>query len=503
MSQTAAGRHRVEEHFSLPLFLFTVAASFACLGALLKFAAPAFVWEAQVSMTFWSFSLVFLAVTMFNCFMEWGFHRYVLHKPVIPLLSRFYKQHTLHHNLTRIGRRRTPGGREVPFVENIYPITEPEQGEASFFPWYTLAVFSLALTPLLVLAQAIAPGLPWFFGGYTAVASSLLIYELFHAVEHWSFERWSPMIEHARFGWLWRKVYSFHLRHHAVIDCNEAISGFFTLPVADWVLGTFILPKTLYTGGTEWTPAEFVSPRPCALVRWCDAKSEQIVRERRAEASDKSSAAPVSYTRGEQVAHYFTHGLGMAGSITALILLASAATAYGGTARVASGLIFGVTLVLGYVAFINFRNTRVGGNRPPFTRRNHVAVFLLIGGTATPFLLVGLQGAWGWTLFGVVWGLCVLGALVRLFCTGRLQTMSSVAYVLVGLVPFVAIKPLIAALPHGALWLLFAGVCCYVCGTVFHLWQQMRYHQVLRHLFAFGGTACHLVAVLLFVLPAH
>ncbi len=501
MSQPATGRPRVEEHFSLPLFLFTVVASFACLGALLKLSAPDAIWQSQISASFWQFGAAFLAVTMFNCFMEWGFHRYVLHKPVIPFLSRFYKQHTLHHNLTRIARRRTPGGREVPFVENIYPITEPEQGEASFFPWYTLAVFTIALTPLLLIAQLLVPSLPWFFAGYSAVAGSVLLYELFHAVEHWSFERWSPMIEHARFGWFWRKVYSFHLRHHAVIDCNEAISGFFTLPVADWVLGTFILPKTLYTDGTEWTPAEFTSPRPCALIRWCDAKTDQVVQERRAQAQSTASDKAEVYTRGEQVAHYLTHGIGLAGSIAAMVLLATAAATYGGASRVVSCVIFGLTLVLGYVAFINFQRTRAGHGRPPFTRRNHVAIFALIAGTATPFLLVGLRGAWGWSLFGVVWGLCVMGALFRLFATGRLQTVSTVAYVLVGLVPFVAIKPLMAALPNGALWLLFAGICCYVCGTVFHLWQNVRYHQVLRHAFALGGTSCHLVAVLMFVLP--
>jgi hemolysin III len=96
-----------------------------------------------------------------------------------------------------------------------------------------------------------------------------------------------------------------------------------------------------------------------------------------------------------------------------------------------------------------------------------------------------------------------VGALFRLFFAGRLQTVSTVAYILIGLLPFVAIKPLIAALPNGALWLLLVGVLCYLCGTVFHLWQRLHYHQVMRHVFALGGTACHLLAVLLFVLPGQ
>jgi hemolysin III len=288
---SASEKTRVEEQFSLPLFLFTIAVSFVGLTGLLWLLAPEAVWQAQIETTVWRFAVVFLGISMLNCFVEYGFHRYVLHKPVASILSRFYRQHTLHHSLTRIGRRRTPGGREVPFVENIYPVTEPEQGEASFFPWYTLVVFCAVLTPLLVVLHWIAPGLPWFLGGFTATAFSMTLYEVFHAIEHWAFERWAPLIEHPRMGWFWRKVYSFHLRHHAVIDCNEAISGFFTLPVADWVFGTFLLPKSLYVDGSEWKESEFVSPRPCALIRWVDRKTDEMVQRRREANRARSSGS--------------------------------------------------------------------------------------------------------------------------------------------------------------------------------------------------------------------
>jgi hemolysin III len=501
MSATSGASHRVEEKFSLPLFLFTVATSLAGLVILVRLAAPDAVWHAQTAAAWWQFAAVFLAGHLLTCFVEYVFHRYVLHKPVVPFLSRFYKQHTLHHSLTRIGKRYTAAGRAVPFVENVYPVTEPEQGEASFFPWYTLAIFAAILTPLLAVMQWVAPSFPWFFGGYASVAFALALYEIFHAIEHWAFERWAPLIEHKNFGWFWRGVYSFHLRHHAVIDCNEAISGFFTLPVFDWVFGTFILPKSLYVDGSEWEPAEFTSPRPVALIRWCDQKSDALVAARRNQARHESDdAAATTYTRGEQIAHYFTHGVGLAGSIAALVLLAVFAALRGDSRHIASCVIFGVTLVWGYVAFLNFRRTRVAG-QAGFTRRNHIAVFMLIAGTATPFLLVTLGGAWGWSLFGVVWGLCVLGAIFRLFRNDRLQSLSTLAYLLIGILPFVAVKPLVAALPNGALWLLVGGVACYIGGTAFHFSQRQRYHQVMRHAFALGGTACHLLAVLLFVLP--
>ncbi|HEY2417618.1 MAG TPA: hemolysin III family protein, partial [Steroidobacteraceae bacterium] len=166
--------------------------------------------------------------------------------------------------------------------------------------------------------------------------------------------------------------------------------------------------------------------------------------------------------------------------------------------------VFGVTLVIGYLAFMNFRRTRAHAPSAGFTRRNHVAVLLGIAGTATPFLLLSLRDAWGWSLFGVLWGLGVLGVVSRLLFHERLPWLVGTAYLGIGLLPFVAVKPLVAVLPHGALWLLGGGIACYLCGTVFHFWHQLRYHQVVRHVFALGGTGCHLLAVLLFVLPhAH
>jgi hemolysin III len=278
----------VEEHekFSPSLFFLTVLISLVSLLGLVYLIGSKKVWQEQISIAPIRLLVPFLTIMLFDCFVEWVFHRYVLHKPVVPLLSRFYKQHTLHHNLTRIGKRRTTAGHSVPFVENIFPIMEAHQGEASFFPWYTLAIFGAIITPLLMAAQWLLPMFPWFIGGYSALAASLIIYEVFHAIEHWPFEKWEPLIEHPRYGVIWRKVYSFHLRHHAVIDCNEAISGFLTLPVADWVFGTFVLPKTLYADGAEWQASDFHSPRPRALVRWLDTTTDRIVKRRRSAAAN-------------------------------------------------------------------------------------------------------------------------------------------------------------------------------------------------------------------------
>ncbi|HVZ64251.1 MAG TPA: hemolysin III family protein [Lacunisphaera sp.] len=508
-------RSHVEEELSLPLFFFTVAASLGGFCLLLWWLAPSSVWLAQVNTSIARFAAAFLLLKLFNCFVEFFFHRYVLHKPVVPFLSRFYRQHTLHHNLTRIARRRTPGGREVPFVEelprveNLYPITTTEQGEASFFPWYTLVVFGVITTPLLALLHWLAPTFPWFIAGYSAIATSLVFYEVFHAIEHWPFETWGRLIELPRWGWFWRKVYSFHLRHHAVIDCNEAISGFFTLPIADLVFGTWIFPKSLYLDGGEWDPAEFTSPRPCRFIRWCDEASNNIVRNRRL-AAQGAPLQPViapnpvrHYSRLERVTHGLTHGLGLVASAASLVLLVLFSALRGDATHITTFTVFGVTLVLLYATFALYHRRDDTAWKLAVRQYAHAAVFLVIAGTATPFLLVALRGAWGWSLFGVVWGLCTAGIVLQWLFAGRWRVATVVVYLLIGVLAMVAFKPVVAGLPPGALRLGLAGALCYCVGFAFYLWQLPRFDLVPRQLFLQAGSICHLLALLLFVLPGH
>ncbi len=509
MSISPASRAPVEEELSLPLFFATVTVSLAAFYGLFWFVAPTAVRTAEITAGLGYFVAAFLFIKLFNCFVEYFFHRYVLHKPVIPFLSRFYKQHTLHHNLTRITRRQTPGGREIPYVENIFPIIEPEQTEASFFPWYTLLIFGVLMTPLLALLHWLAPMFPWFLSGYAALAVSLTFYEVFHAIEHWPFETWARLIENPRWGRFWRKVYSFHLRHHAVIDCNEAISGFFTLPVADFVFSTWIFPKTLYTDGGEWEASEFTSPRPCRFIRWCDQSSDELIRNRRLQAQGVKSP-PVTVppaqpfrSRLERFAHGLTHGLGLALSTASLVLLTVFASLYGDTWHLATFTVFGVTLVLLYTALALYNRTDATEWRQMLRKYNHAAIFLVIAGTATPFLLVSMRGAWGWSLFGVLWGLCTAGVAFQLLFSGRYRAISVVFYLLVGVLAVVSIRPVFAYMPSGALNLGIAGALCYAAGVAFYLWKLPRYEQLPRQLFFIGGSVCHTLALLLFVLPAQ
>ena len=495
-STTSHGDH--EEPFSLLRFLLVVAVTLAALVAGVRFLAPAGVWRAQLSAGPWRWACAFAAVTLLNCFLEYFFHRYVLHKPVVPAFRHFYRAHTRHHTLTRIGRRRTPEGREIPFIENIYPITEPEQFESSFFPWYSLAVFALIITPALAFAQWLAPSFPWLLAGYGALTVSLALYEILHAIEHLSFDQWMPLIGHPRWGGFWKKAYGFHLRHHAVIDCNESISGFFSLPVADWVFGTCVIPPSLYADGAEWQAAQFLSPRPCRFIRWCDAASGLVVARRR---ERKRGAAPVAPLPGEGALAWVTHGLGLALSLTFLVMLVTFACLRGNVWHVVGCTAFGITVVLLYATSTLYHGMRTTRWNGLLEKCRRASVFLLIAGTYTPFLLVSLRGTWGWTLFAVIWGFCAAGVVFQLFFAGRFRAVTTFSCLIAGWLAVVALKPIVASVPHGALWLLLAGGICYTASVGLRRWKGLWYRQAVWQTFVLGGSACHLTAVLVFLLP--
>lgn len=496
------------EEFSLPLFAFTVVATLAGLLGALWLIAPN-LWDRQIIAPLWAGIVAFLVISLVNCLFEYFFHRYVLHQSSIPLVRRLYRQHTLHHALTRIGRKPSRDGRGILFIENKFPIVEPEQGEASFFPWYTLAVFTAVQTPLFIVLQWLFPTIPWFFGGFAALACSLTLYEVLHAINHWPFEKWEPLILHRRWGWFWRPAYAFHLRHHAVIDCNESISGFFGLPLADWLFGTCVMPKTVYADGEDWQQEKFSSPRPCWLIRQLDQWSEGVVQRRRARASETTAATDGVelktnervYTRGEEIANWVTHGVGLALSVVGLTLLIVFASLRGTAWHVVSFTVFGLALLTLYTVSTIYHARRDPKTKSLFRKLDHAAIFLLIAGTYTPFLLTSLRGPWGWSLFGIIWGLCGAGAVFQLVFGGRYRLASIIASLFLGWLVLVALKPLTATVPHGGVILLVAGGVCYSVGVIFYLWRQLRYHHAVWHTFVLGGSTCHFLAVFLFLLP--
>ncbi|MGH8041992.1 MAG: PAQR family membrane homeostasis protein TrhA [Rudaea sp.] len=207
------------------------------------------------------------------------------------------------------------------------------------------------------------------------------------------------------------------------------------------------------------------------------------------------------YTAGEELANSLTHGFGLLLSIAGLVLLTAAASTTGGLREIASCTIYGVTLILVYATSTLYHGVRHANAKRMLRTLDHVAIFLLIAGTYTPFVLIALRGAWGWSLFAVVWTLAAIGAFFELTALCRFRGAMIALYIGMGWIGLVALKPLVAALPAPGLWLLFGGGVSYTAGVLFYRWRSLRYHHAVWHLFVLGGSVLQFLAVLWYVLP--
>jgi hemolysin III len=256
------------QRFSITKFSLLAVLQLVVLFFALRLLVPK-VWAQNMAAGPWALIFVFLGVHLFVAFFEWYFHRYVLHRVTAGWLHGFAHAHRHHHSLTPIRLRPVDQGSDR-FILNEYPITREEQHPDSAFPVYALAGFWALFTPLLAGMQILWPQLPILFGGYAAIAWSMILYEVIHAIDHWPYEWWSKATEHPRFGRFWQQLYGFHHMHHANISCNEAISGFFALPVPDWCFGTYHQPKELLLHDRLATARDFAIGEPRGFVRWLD-----------------------------------------------------------------------------------------------------------------------------------------------------------------------------------------------------------------------------------------
>jgi len=203
----------------------------------------------------------------------------------------------------------------------------------------------------------------------------------------------------------------------------------------------------------------------------------------------------------EEVMNAVTHGIGTLLAVAGLVLLTVFAYLYGTIWHVVSFSIYGTTLVLLYLAstlYHSFTNERL---KYIFKILDHSAIYLLIAGTYTPFTLVPLHGVLGWTVFGLVWGLAILGIALKVFFVGRFKVISTLCYILMGWFIIIAIEPLIATVATlGIMWLIIGGLF-YTLGSVFYLWNKLPYNHAIWHLFVLAGSISHFIAVFFYVLP--
>jgi hemolysin III len=203
-------------------------------------------------------------------------------------------------------------------------------------------------------------------------------------------------------------------------------------------------------------------------------------------------------TLGEEIANSITHGIGAALSIAGLVAIVAVAALDRSAWRIVACAIYGTSLVLLYTSSTLYHALANNRAKRVFKILDHSSIYLLIAGTYTPVTLITLRGPWGWTLFGVIWGLCVCGVVFKSLWIDRLKSASTVVYVLMGWCVVFAIRPLLAALPWtGFMWLL-AGGLCYTAGVAFYA-NSSRFAHSIWHLFVMAGSLCHYWAIFRYV----
>ncbi|MDP6419623.1 MAG: hemolysin III family protein [Candidatus Krumholzibacteria bacterium] len=207
------------------------------------------------------------------------------------------------------------------------------------------------------------------------------------------------------------------------------------------------------------------------------------------------------YSVREEILHSITHGLGALLSIAGLVLLVTFAALRSDVWSVVSVSIFGGSLVLLYLTSTLYHGFPWPRAKMIFRKLDHAAIYLLIAGSYTPFVLVNLRGTWGWTLFGIVWGLALLGILFEVLLKRPPKWLSLGFYLGLGWMVLVAAKPLIESVPALGLLFLALGGLSYSLGTVFYAWKKLPYHHAIWHCFVIGGSVLHFFSVFYSVIP--
>lgn len=200
-------------------------------------------------------------------------------------------------------------------------------------------------------------------------------------------------------------------------------------------------------------------------------------------------------SKGEEIANSISHGLGFVLALVAAPILVVAATRRGTTSDLVAVIVFAAAMALMYLSSTIYHALPRGRAKEAFHVLDHAAIYLLIAGTYTPFTLGVLQGGWGWTLFGLVWGLAAIGIVTKVFAGIRWHRLSTLVYVVMGWLVLIAAEPLWNSLPPAGLAWLLAGGLAYTGGVFFYLRKDLRYGHLVWHLFVVTGTACHFVAV--------
>ena len=215
---------------------------------------------------------------------------------------------------------------------------------------------------------------------------------------------------------------------------------------------------------------------------------------------DKAKEYLPHYTLGEEIFNSVSHGVGVALACVGFGILIVLSALYGDAWAVSSSIVYSFSLFALYLASTLYHacpNRRVKGVLQVL---DHCSIFLLIAGTYTPYTLINLRGALGWSLFAVVWGAAIVGVVLNAIDVQKYSRISMVCYVAMGWVVVLAIRPLMASLAWNGLVLLALGGVFYTVGIVFYVIRRSYMHSIW-HLFVLAGSVCHYLSILLYVIP--
>ncbi len=201
-------------------------------------------------------------------------------------------------------------------------------------------------------------------------------------------------------------------------------------------------------------------------------------------------------TLQEEFANSVSHGIGILFSIVAISLLITFSVLNGTSIHIVSSAIFGGSILLLYTFSTLYHATQQGKIKTWLRTLDHIGIYFLIAGTYTPFLLLSVRGFWGWTFFGIIWGLTLAGVVFKIFYTHRFKKASLLLYLSMGWMALFLVKPLITNLSVAVLSLIVAGGLCYTFGTIFYTRRAMRFAHTIWHLFVLAGTVLHFIAIM-------
>lgn len=214
----------------------------------------------------------------------------------------------------------------------------------------------------------------------------------------------------------------------------------------------------------------------------------------------KTAHEAPKYTLGEELFNSISHGVGVLLSVAALVLLVVFAAIDGDGYCLAAGIVYGISLVILYTMSMVYHIVQGEKGKAVMRIFDHCSIFILIAGTYTPYLLTVLDKALGWTMFGIIWAMAVLGIILNSINLEKFRIFSLICYVIMGWAIVFTIKPIIKSIPPMGVFLLVLGGVIYTAGIIFYIMKKHRYMHSVWHLFVLGGSICHYLSIQLYVL---